>query len=482
MSQRSRAILRAVGGVQTATSALTVPSFFIGLSDGTWVAFLEGGLLMLAVGLGMMLLGAGAKSELRLRDGFLVTALAWFCTSFTAACPLILGPPHLSVTDAVFEAVSGLTTTGSTVIVGLEQLPKSVLFYRQFMQFFGGMGIVVLAVAILPTLRIGATQLTKGETTGPVKDTKLTPRIAETAKALWIIYVGLTLACCLCYWLAGMTFFDAIDHAFSTASTGGFSTHDDSFKRFDSPLIELVSVVFMLLGSISFALHFVAWRRGSLAAYMRDAEFRSFLMLWLGSVALVTVSLWLYGHYDSPERSLREALFQVTSNMSTTGFSNDNFAEWPAFLPPFMILLAILGSCAGSTSGGLKVIRVLIVAKLSAREVMRVIHPRGEFVVKLDRRAIPDSVLEAVAGFVAVFFFCFVAMGLLMMASGEDLVTSFAAIASSMSNLGPSLGNGAVTMQPFNDFATWICTFAMIVGRLEVFTVLVLLTPAFWRE
>lgn len=482
MSQRSRAILRAVGGVQTAVSAITLPSLVMGISDGTWVAFAEGGLLMLATGVALMTLGGRAKSELRLRDGFLVTALAWMTSSFTAACPLILGPPYLSITDGVFEAVSGLTTTGATVIIGLEDLPRSVLFYRQIMQFFGGMGIVVLAVAILPTLRIGATQLTKGETTGPVKDTKLTPRIAETAKALWMIYVGLMLACTLSYWLAGMNFSDAVDHAFSTVATGGFSTSDASFARFDSVLIELVAVLFMVLGSVSFALHFVAWRRGSLNAYMRDAEFRSFLVIWLGSIVVVTLGLWLYGGYDSPDRSLRQALFQVTSNITTTGYTVADFSSWPAFLPAFMMLIAMIGACAGSTTGGLKVIRILIVAKLSAREVMRVIHPRGVFIVKLDRRAIPDSVLEAVAGFVAVFFFCFVSMSLLVMASGEDLVTSFAVIASSMANLGPSLGNGAENMRPLNDFATWVCTFAMIVGRLEVFTVLVLLTPAFWRE
>ncbi len=474
--------MRAVGGVQTAVSAITLPSLLIGLSDGTWIAFAEGGLLMLAVGLGLMLLGAGAKSELRLRDGFLVTALAWLTSSFSAAFPLILGEPHMSVTDAVFESVSGLTTTGATVLVGLQDLPRSVLFYRQIMQFFGGMGIVVLAVAILPTLRIGATQLTKGETTGPVKDTKLTPRIAETAKALWTIYVGLMLACWLCYWLAGMDFYDALDHALSTAATGGFSTHDASFARFDSVLIELVAVVFMFLGSVSFALHFVAWRKGSLAAYMRDAEFRSFLVIWVSAIAVVTLGLWLYQSADTPGSALRTALFQVTSNISTTGYTVADFSMWPAFLAPLMMLLALIGSCAGSTTGGIKVIRTLIVAKLSAREVMRVIHPRGEFVVKLDRQAIPDSVLESVAGFVAVFFFCFISMSLLVMASGEDLVTAFAAVASSMANLGPSLGNGASTMAPLNDFATWVCTFAMILGRLEVFTVLVLLTPAFWRE
>ncbi|MCB1642988.1 MAG: potassium transporter, partial [Xanthomonadales bacterium] len=370
---------------------------------------------------------------------------------------------------------SALTTTGATVITGLEELPRSVLFYRQFLQFFGGMGIVILAVAVLPTLRIGATQLTKGETTGPVKDTKLTPRVAETAKALWAIYLGLTLTCTLSYWLAGMSFFDAIDHAFSTVSTGGFSTHDASFGLFDSPLIEFVAVIFMLLGGTSFALHFVAWRRGSFAAYMRDAEFRGFVAIWVFSVLTVTVGLWLYEGYEGFGRSLRESLFQVTSNMTSTGFTRDGFAGWPAFLPAFMMLVAMIGACAGSTTGGLKVVRCMVVAKLAWREIMRVIHPRGEFPVKLDRRALPDATLEAVAGFVAVYFIAFVLLSLLLMASGEELVTAFAAVASSIANLGPALGKASATMQPLDDWGTWICTIAMLLGRLEVFTVLVLL-------
>lgn len=482
MTPRTRSILRAVGGVQTFAPIMVLPSIFLGLGDGSWVAFFEGGAVMLALGLVLMLLGRGEVGELRLRDGFLTTTLIWVSITFAAALPFSLGEPHLSYTDAVFEAVSALTTTGATVIIGLETLPRSVLFYRLFLQFFGGMGIVILAVAVLPTLRVGATQLTKGETTGPVKDTKLTPRVAETAKALWAIYLGLTLACTFSYWLAGMSFFDAIDHAFSTVSTGGFSTHDASFALFDSVLIELVAVVFMLLGGISFALHFVAWRRGSFAAYMRDAEFRTFAALWLGSVVLVTLGLWLYEGYDGFGRSLREALFQVTSNITSTGYTRDGFAGWPAFLPAFMMLIAMIGACAGSTTGGLKVVRCMVVAKLAWREIMRVIHPRGEFPVKLDRRTLPDATLEAVAGFVAVYFIAFVLLSLLLMASGEELVTAFASVASSIANLGPSLGNSAATMQALDDWGTWICTIAMLLGRLEVFTVLVLLTPAFWRE
>ena len=482
MTPRTRSILRAVGGVQTAAVVMVLPSIVLGLDDGSWVAFFESGLVMLALGLSLLFFGRRGTMDLRLRDGFLVTALVWISTTAAAALPFYLGPPHMSLADAAFESVSGLTTTGATVIVSLESLPQSVLFYRQFLQFFGGMGIVILAVAILPTLRIGATQLTKGETTGPVKDTKLTPRVAETAKALWAIYLGLTLACIACYWLAGMSLGDAIGHAFSTVGTGGFSNYDANFGHFDNVLIEMVAIVFMLLGGISFALHFVAWRRGTFTAYMRDAEFRAFIAIWLGGLLIVTLGLWLYQGYDGFGPSLREALFQVTSNITSTGYTRDGFHGWPAFLPAFMMALGLIGACAGSTTGGLKVVRCLVVAKLAWREIMRVIHPRAEFPVKLDRRALPDAMLEAVAGFVAVFFIAFVLLSLLVMASGEDLVTSFAAVASSIANLGPSLGGVALDMRGLNDFATWVCTFAMLLGRLEIFTVLVLLTPAFWRE
>jgi trk system potassium uptake protein TrkH len=482
MTPRTRSILRAVGGVQTFAPVMVLPSIAFGVTDGSWLAFVESGLVMLGLGVVLLLLGRGQTSELRLRDGFLVTALVWLTVSFAAALPLHLGAPYLSITDAVFESVSALTTTGATVISGLDHLPDSVRFYRQFLQFFGGMGIVILAVAILPALRIGATQLTKGETTGPVKDTKLTPRIAETARALWRLYLGLTLACFFAYWLAGMNAFDAIGHTFSTVSTGGFSSYDASIAYFDSVLIELVCVVFMLASGISFALHFIAWRNGSARAYMRDAEFRTFIRLWLFSVGLVTVSLWIYEGYPSFSIAFRESLLQVTSNITSTGFTRDGFAQWPAFLPAYMMVIALIGACAGSTTGGLKVIRCLVVAKLAWREVLRIIHPRAEFVVKLDRAALSDRMIEAVAGFMAVFFLTLVLLSMAMMASGVELVDAFSATASSLANLGPALGTVAGSMQSLNDFSTWICTIAMILGRLELITLLVLLTPAFWRE
>lgn len=476
--------LRAIGNVQLIVALTLVPSILIAWVDADNSAeyFIEPFLLMLALGTALIVGSRGKRAELRLRDGFLVTSAVWLIAALLTPLPLILGPPNMSYTDAVFEVVSGLTTTGGTAIVGIDALPRSVLFYRQSLHFLGGMGIVVLAVAILPTLRVGGAQLTKGETSGPNKDSKLTPRIQQTAAALWLIYCGLNAACALAYWLGGMNWFDAITHAFATIATGGFGNYDANFAQFQSPLLESIAIVFMLLGGTNFALHFIAWRRGTITVYGQDPEFRAFLWIVGSCIAITTLGIWSAGVFSGFFEHLRHAAFHVVSMYTSTGFTTTGFASWPGFVPAFIMLITFLGACAGSTAGGMKTIRMIITSKLAWRELLRVIHPRGQFVVKVGDQVISESILAAVAGFVTVFVGSYVVLSLAVAATGEDIVTAFSIVASCMNNVGPALGKATATVQDLNDVAVWLCSFAMLLGRLEVFTLLVLLTPAFWRE
>lgn len=484
-SARLATALRAIGLVQLIVACTLLPSILIAWVDdnGGLQYFGEVFLLMVAIGAFLVYSTRGQRAELRLRDGFLVTSAVWLISVVLTPLPLMLGPPHLDYTRATFEVVSGLTTTGATTIVGLDDLPRSVLFYRQSLHFLGGMGIVVLAVAVLPALRIGGSQLTRGESSGPNKDNKLTPRIRETAAALWIIYCGLTLLCTLAYWLAGMNWFDALTHAFSTISTGGFANYDVSFAAFDSVTIEIVAMIFIILGATNFALHFIAFRRGTGSIYALDPELRVFIATLGGLTVLATLALWWSGTYASFGQSLRYASFQVVSFATSTGFGNADLGPWPPALLGVFLIFAFLGACSGSTAGGMKTLRWMIVAKLARRELLRVIHPRGVFVVKIGDRVIAEPVLAAVAGFVTVYLGSFVVLALLVTATGEDLLTAFAVTAACITNLGPALvGAAAVNVQQLNDAAVWFCSLAMLLGRLEVFTLLVLLTPAFWRE
>ena len=445
--------------------------------------FLESGAIIAAAGFLLWLPVCRARRGLRLREGFIVVALFWGVLGSAGALPLVLAPQSaLSVTDAVFESISGLTTTGSTVIVGLDELPRAILFYRQFLQWLGGMGIIVLAVAILPILGIGGMQLYRAELPGPVKDAKLTPRIAETAKALWNIYAGLTIACAMAYWLAGMSAFDAIAHSFSTVAIGGFSPHDASIGYFDSALIEMVAVVFMVLGGTNFALHFAAMHRRTLVPYLNDAEFRFYIGILL-VVTLVTVSYLVFANtFESIPEAIHRGLFQVVSIATTTGYTSASFAAWPAFLPVLLIFASFIGACASSTGGGLKVIRVLLLFKQGKRELVRLVHPSARIVVKIGGKALDDQVVHGVWGFFATYVLCFSIGMLLLMAAGLDQVTAFSAMAACINNLGPGLGEVAANFRGIDDFSKWVLSAAMLLGRLEIFTLLVLLTPDFWRR
>jgi len=421
------------------------------------------------------------QRELRLRDGFVVVVMFWTVLSITGSLPFLLSEqPHLSLVDAVFESVSGLTTTGATVITHLDGLPPSILYYRQQLQWLGGMGIIVLAVAVLPMLGIGGMQLYRAETPGPIKDSKLTPRIKETAKALWYIYLGLTLTCAMGYWLAGMSVFDAIGHAYSTVAIGGFSTHDASIGYFNSTAIELVAVVFMLVSGMNFALHFLALREKSLAGYWRDSELKFYLLL-LGMVILITV-LGLYLHGTAPQEALISGLFQAVSIGTTTGFLTAEYFNWPAFIAILLLFSSFVGGCAGSTGGGIKVIRILLLIKQGVREINRLIHPNAQIPVRIGDKTVPSRVVEAVWGFFALYVGSFTVLYLLLAATGLDLMTAFSAVAACINNLGPGLSGVGLNYADLPDVAKWLLCFAMLLGRLEIFTLLVLLTPAFWRH
>jgi len=457
----------------------------IALVDGEAVAaFVSAFLMTLITGVLVWLPVRKLERDLRLRDGFLIVVAFWGVLGMYGALPFITAD-GLSFTDAAFESVSGLTTTGATVINGIDDLPLAIQYYRQQLQLLGGMGIIVLAVAILPMLGVGGMQLYRAETPGPMKDNKLTPRITETAKALWEIYMALTLLCALAYWLAGMPPFDALMHSFSTIATGGFSTHDASMAYFDSPLIAWVCTLFMVIGGINFGLHFAVVRTGSITAvvhYLRDPETRALLAIY-GGVALSTaVLLVVFRVLDDPAESITVAAFEVVSHATTTGFALAPVNSWPNVLPFLMILMSFIGGAAGSTTGGLKMIRVLLLTKQGAREVSRLVHPAAVVPVKLGQRAIPNKVIEAVWGFFSVYAAIMVAMTILFMLSGLDQVTAFSAVAATLNNLGPGLGEISTTFDSASDPAKWLGIFGMLLGRLEIFTLLVVFTPAFWRR
>jgi trk system potassium uptake protein TrkH len=445
--------------------------------------FLEAFALILLMGLLLYLPVRKHKNDLRLRDGFMVVVMFWVVLGSAGGLPLYLSNAHeLSITDAVFESVSGLTTTGATVIVGLDQLPHSILFYRQMLQWLGGMGIIVLAVAVLPMLGIGGMQLYRAETPGPVKDTKLTPRITETAKALWYIYLGLTISCGLAYWLAGMNAFDAIAHAFSTVAIGGFSTHDASMGFFDSHTIQLIAIVFMLLSGVNFALHYTALRHRRLTSYLKDAEFSTYIMVLFAVSVVTVIYLLMTKTFESPSDNIIEGIFHVVSIGTTTGFTTSEYYSWPGFLPVLLLYLSFMGGCAGSTGGGIKVIRILLLVKQGMRELHRLVHPSAQFAVKIGRKPVPDKVIEAVWGFFAAYFAISALMIILLMASGLNQDTAFSAVAACLNNLGPGLDQVGQNFASINDFAKWVLCLAMLLGRLEIFTLLVLFTPGFWRK
>jgi len=479
------AIQRILGLLMMIFSVSLLPPVFVSwlYNDGAMHPFLWAFFGILISGFFVWLPVYKVRRELRLRDGFIIVVMFWTVLGLSGSIPFLLNNSiHMSVTDAVFESVSALTTTGATVIVGLDNLPKSILFYRQQLQWMGGMGIIVLAVAVLPMLGVGGMQLYRAETPGPMKDSKLTPRITETAKALWYIYLGLTIACALAYWAAGMTGFDAIAHSFSTIAIGGFSTHDASMGYFNSALIEGVAVVFMLLAGINFALHFTAWRSNSPKPYFNDPEVKTYLLI-LSSVAVISfVYLYFMHTFDSFGSTLHHAIFQAVSIGTTTGFTTADYYAWPGFLPVMLLFVSFIGACAGSTGGGIKVIRFLLLVKQGKREIGRLIHPNAQIPVKIGNKVMGEQIIESVWGFFSLYVASFSIMLLILIATGLNQVTAFSALAACMNNLGPGLGDVGAHYGNINDTAKWVLCFAMLLGRLEIFTLLVIISPAFWRR
>ena len=422
--------------------------------------------------------------ELQVRDGFLLAALTWAVAPVFASLPFMFYLPELSFADAYFEAVSGLTTTGATVLSDLDKLPYSINFWRCFMNWFGGMGVVVLSIAILPLLGVGGSQAFKAETPGPMKDDKLTPRIAQTAKGLWSVYSIITIACIGCFVAVGMPFDDALLHAFSTMGLGGFSSHDSSFGYFNSPAMEAVCVFFMLLAGINFATHFLVITRRSIKPYIVDKEAHAFLLVMLFSVLIITYFLWRERVYPDWITAFRYAAFNVVSIATTTGLATTDFNLWPAFAPVWMLFLCCFSTAAGSTGGGIKMVRAQLLLKQSYAELRRLVHPRALIVVKLNGRPIGTSVLYSILAFVLLYGATIIACTMLMLFSGADVVTGFTAVIACINSTGPGLNQvgPATTYAVLTDFQIWICSIAMLLGRLELFTIFVVFSPDFWRR
>lgn len=450
--------------------------------DESTAVFISAFFIIFSFGLAIFLPVYQNQQDLRTRDGFLITALFWAVLGLAGSLPFYLSDlTNLSLVDAVFESVSGLTTTGATVITGLDTLPESILFYRQQLQWLGGIGIIVIAVAILPMLGIGGMQLYRAETPGPVKDSKLTPRITSTAKVLFLIYLSLTIVCGLLYFIAGMSVFDAIGHAFATVAIGGFSTHDASMAFFDNHWIYLIAIIFMILSGFNFALHFMAWRSKNIIHYWRDSESQFYLWCIGLGIVITVFYLTLTNTYRFSD-SLLLGAFELVSILTTTGFGVADYSQWPTFLPFMLFMFAFMGGCGGSTAGGMKVMRVILIFKQGQREIHRLIHPHAVIPIKVDKKPVPDRIVEAVWGFFAVYVISFVAIFMVLLTTGLDFTTAFSAVGATINNLGPGLGDVAAHYGGLNDLAKWVLCFSMLLGRLEVFTLLVLLTPAFWRQ
>ncbi len=424
------------------------------------------------------------KRELRSRDGFLLVTLGWILMSAIGSIPLLVALPGLSFTDAFFETLSGLSTTGATVLVGIEHLPPSINLWRHALQWYGGMGIIVLVVAILPLLGVGGMQMYKAETPGPMKTDKLTPRIAQTAKALWFVYFLITAACIVALRVAGMEWFDAICHAFATLSLGGFSTYDASVGHFGSPHIEAVLIVFMLIAAMNFSRHFIAWQKKSLRTYLVDVEARTLLLLVGLSTLGLAMYVWTLGVYESFWTALRHVAFNLVSIATDCGFASQDYAAWPMLAPIWILMLSCYSANTGSTGGGIKMFRTLVLFKQATREMLMLVHPAAVAPVRVGGQVVQNQVVFAVLAFVVLYFGTVVVLTFALLASGLDFISAFSAIIACINNAGPGLGvvGPASNYQGLSDLQTWICAIAMLLGRLEIFSVLVLLTPMYWRK
>ncbi len=479
-----RLIAKIIGLLLLVSSFMMLPPALVGYiyQDGDILPFLEGFFTLATIGAIPFFMYRKMDAELKIRSGFLVVGASWLIVGLSGSLPLYLSDYlNLSITDAIFESISGLTTTGATILTNIDELPHSIKYYRQQLQWFGGMGIIVLAVAVLPMLRIGGMQIFRAETPGPMKDQKLTPRITETAKALWYIYLGITVMCTLSYYMAGMNMFDAICHAFSTISIGGFSTYNDSMGYFNNSLIEMIAVIFMLIAGINFASHFLAWKSASIKTYLIDTEVKVFIGFMVMASVITSFQLYTSGVSDSLYESIRQGTFQAVSVGTTTGFTTEPFYQWPGALPLLLILFSVIGGCAGSTAGGFKVIRMILLFKMSMRELYRLIHPHGKYLVKINGKTVNYRVLDSVSAFFVQFLFLWCVFTLLLAGFGENITTAFSTSLACLTNLGPALGDAGANYASISDGAKTVLSIAMIFGRLELFTLFILLIPAYWE-
>ena len=443
--------------------------------------FLTTGIITLLIGSFLYFLASDKNGDLRTKDGFIITIFFWTVLGFFGSLPLYLANLEgVRYIDALFESISGLTTTGATVLAGLDEMPRSILFYRQLLQWLGGMGIIVLAVAVLPLLGVGGMQLYKAEAPGPLKDSKLTPRITETAKALWFVYLTMTLSCFLLYKYFGMSWFDAICHAFSTVSIGGFSTYDENFAFFQNESLRWTAIVFMVISGINFALHYLAWTKKRLFHYFYDSEVKLYLML-LSSTALITY-LTLYFSKNLYEGMVVDSIFQAVSIGTTTGFLTSNYSNWPLFVPIMLLIAAFVGACAGSTGGGIKVIRALILIRQGSSEITKLIHPNAVVTIKFGKKSLDPRVSESVWGFFAVYVATFLVILMILLSQNMDFLSAFSAVGATLNNLGPGLGEVANNYKSLTDISKIALCLSMLLGRLEIFTLLLLFTPSFWRN
>ena len=478
-------VAKTIGLLLMVFSFAQVPPLIVDLiySEGEYLSFIYSFALTVLGGLILWWPFKEVKKDFRLREGVLIVVCFWIVLSLFGTLPFLITDSisSLSFSEAFFESMSGLTTTGATVLNQLDELPKSILFYRQQLQWLGGMGIIVLAVAVLPLLGVGGMELYHAESSGIAKD-RLTPKLRNTAIALWKIYVSLTVLCAVGYFLSGMSIFDAVSHSFSTVAIGGFSTHDGSIGYFNSATIETIAMIFMFLAGINFSLHFVAWNNRSLVDYIKDSEFKTYAMVLICSSIIVITALSLNGQYESANETVRHSLFQTISIATTTGFTSQNYSSWPAAIPVFLIMMSFIGACVGSTGGGIKVVRILVMFRLGMKEIHKFIRPNAQVSVKLNKSSINEKALVSVLGFFSLYAISFFLILMLLMFAGLDQVTAYSATAATMNNLGPGLGDVAQNYSSVGEVAKWILSFSMLIGRLEVLTIIAIFHKAFWRQ
>jgi trk system potassium uptake protein len=454
------------------------------MGDGVWPKFLAAAACAAVAGLLLAGLTRRFRRELKPREGFLLVTLGWLVLSVAAAVPLLLALPDLSFTGAYFEAISGLTTTGSTVLTGLDALPPSLNFWRHTLEWLGGLGIIVMGLAVLPLLGVGGMQLYKGQAPGAAKEERLTPRITGTVRSLWLVYALLTAAGIIALRLGGMSWFDAVCHAFSAVGLGGFSTHDRSIGYFNSPVIELILSALLLVASLNFARHLLALRRLSLEPYKADPECRPAFLILALSVVGIAALLTAHGVYPGFATALRHSVFNVISQATTSGLTSQDTSQWPVFAPYWMLFLSCIVCSSGSPGGGIKMFRTLVLARQTGRELQLLIHPAAMAPVRIGGRPVPEAVAQAVLAFIFLYFMTVAVLTFAMLLSGLDFDSSFTAVVASINNTAHGFGppGGVHNLHGLTPAQDWICIAAMLLGRLEIFSVIVLLKPGYWRK